>query len=773
MFESLFNYPLVVWREAALVFDTRWPLWALVALGALIPLVILVSVWGRSLSATRKAVIWTLQSLCAIIVLFMLWQPTLLVSIAERGENTVAWLIDNSNSMLLTDTDSSEQSEAASSRLAAASKAVEQITDGESSEFSTDLYTVGRELTSVGSMAELNSALTSRKTNLADGLDLLLSTVNDTALAAVVLLSDGADNAQQFDSAWWKNLQAAGIPVHTIGIGQGPHPDDLELAEVIVPSSVQPGTVLKARLRIRHAKAGTARVRVSAGKNLLAAIDVLLPADVSQSIHTVSFPSGGSGVRQLEFSVEGVVADSLESTSTSSDPILANNRQPRILRVMDSPKRVLYVEGEPRWEYKFLRRAVNNEPSIDLVSLLRTSPNKFYRQGVESADELADGFPTSREALFRYDAIIIGSFDAVELSTEQQAALRDFVSIRGGSLLLLGGRHGLADGGWGRSVTAAALPVVLNSRVDEKTFSRTRSQAMPTLTGFRTPWLRLNDDELSNRRAWQELPLLADTQSVGQPKSGAVTLLERVALETPLSRPEALLVMQRYGKGRSAVLGTSGTWRWQMSLPSEDDRHERFWTQFLGALVENSTAPLSVSTDHPVVRDSATTSLVLDAYNSDFSPVQRSAYPVRLTSSDGMISTVLLQADTENPGRFTGNVPVRGDGAFSISATALMEDASSTIEPYKVEQWWVAETDNAESYNSQLNAELLQRIAQVSGGTYLALADIDQLKNILSTENAALKRESRLPLWNMPFLFLCLIVLKGLEWSLRLKWKRL
>lgn len=773
MFELLFNYPLVIWREATLVFDTGWPVWLLVALSLLMALVILGTVWKRSLTATRKTTIWVLQTVAASIVLFMLWQPSLLVAISERGENTIAWVVDNSNSMLRADVEISGQSDPSLSRYEAASTAVAEITKGEASEFSANLYTLGKQLSSVDTLAKLTNAPMSTKTNLADGLDVLLSTVSDKALAAVVLLSDGADNAQRLDSNWWRDLQAAGVPVHTVGIGQGQHPNDLELADVVIPDGVQPNTVINARLRIRHSLGGSARVRITAGNNLLAAVDVQLPSDVRQSIHTVPFPSGSSGVRQLEFSIESTPADNSDLAPDSVDPIPENNRQPRILKVMDSPKRILYVEGEPRWEFKFLRRAIDNEPSINLVSLLRTSPNKFYRQGVESANELAGGFPVTREELFRYDAVIVGSIDAAELSTEQQAALRDFVSLRGGSLLMLGGRHGLADGGWGRSVTAAALPVVLNSRRNTKTFNRIRSLAMPTLAGFRTPWLQLNDDPRLNARAWQELPALADAQSVGQPKPGAITLLDRVSMGTQLAANEPLLVMQRYGKGRSAVFGTSGTWRWQMSLPSDDDTHERFWSQFLWAMVSDSTPPISLSIDYPVVRDSDTTSVSLTAYNPDFSPVQEASYPVRFTSSEGVVSTVQLSADTTNPGRFAGTVPVGGNGAFSVSATTSFDGESPTNQPFSVEQWWVGESDNAESYEGQLNSDFLQRIAEVTGGTYLALADVNKLKSVLTTENAALKRESRLPLWTMPFLFLCLMLLKGTEWLLRLRWKRL
>ncbi|MGK0282396.1 MAG: hypothetical protein ACI82O_001932, partial [Patiriisocius sp.] len=217
MFELLFNYPLIIWREATLVFDTSWPPWLLVALGLLMALAILASVWSRSLGVARKITVWALQSVAASVVLFMLWQPNLLVAISERGENTVAWVVDNSNSMLRADVGTVGQGDSPLTRFVAAGNAVEKMSKSEASEFSADLYTLGKELKNIDSLAELRSAPMSAKTNLADGLTVLLNTVNDTALAAVVLLSDGADNAQQIDSDWWRKLQAAGVPVHTVG----------------------------------------------------------------------------------------------------------------------------------------------------------------------------------------------------------------------------------------------------------------------------------------------------------------------------------------------------------------------------------------------------------------------------------------------------------------------------------------------------------------------------------------------------------------------------
>ena len=251
--------------------------------------------------------------------------------------------------------------------------------------------------------------------------------------------------------------------------------------------------------------------------------------------------------------------------------------------------------------------------------------------------------------------MIIGSLEAAELSTEQQAALRDFVSVRGGTLLMLAGRKGLADGGWARSVTAAALPVELDRALDAETYQRTRAKVRPTLAGLRTPWLELDTEAQSNREAWETLPEIADNQSLGTPKPGAVVLLE--VLDSNGSNARPLLVWQRYGRGNSAVMGSSGTWRWQMRLNSEDQRHEKFWQGLLKQLVQDTTPRLSVSTDSPIIRDSDSAELNLLAYNADFSTVDQNALSVEITRPDGGKEIVSVRRLDDQRGHFVGSIP--------------------------------------------------------------------------------------------------------------------
>lgn len=766
MIEWLFHYPISTWREAELGFDSGWPL-PLLGLSIAVALVLIfLSLWARPLGKRRRLMVFALQGFVAAVLLTMLWQPVLELDVAEQGENTVAWIVDTSQSMQTQDVLASRNSTAnAQTRLEAAGSVIDTVAVSSEAEFDAALYSQGSALQSISSSEELAVIEPSSRTDVGNGLDELLGTVVQNALAAVVLLSDGSDNSDAMDAQWWQRLSAAGVPVHTVGIGRIKHPSDIQLSDIVIADQAVPNTQITVGLDISHAVGGSARIRAFSGRELIAAQDIELPADVEKSIHEVSIPTGDAGIRQLRFDIS--------SNDELIDPDRTNNTQSRVLRVSESPQRILYVEGEPRWEYKFLRRALENNPDVEIVSLLRTSPNKFYRQGVRDANELADGFPASREELFRYDAVIIGSLEAAELSTQQQLSLRDFVSVRGGSLMMLAGRHGLADGGWGRSVVAAALPVILDARLAAQTFKRERAQVVPTVSGLRTRWLALDDSPSTNLAAWEGLPELADWQSVGNVKPGAVVLLEHIKLDPGGASTEPLLVSQRYGKGMSVVLGTSGTWRWQMGLDSSDQRHEVFWRQLATMLVNGVVPRISITTSKPVYRDSDSATLSVDAFTAEYKPLRQASLPVQMTLPDGSSKTLSLQADPKQPGRYAATVDTPQDGPYTINAMTPLGGESPDSSPVTGEHWWISESGTAESFDNVQQQDFLKRVADVTGGSYLNFSDVDGLIQVLAQNNAALKREISLPLWNIPFLFLCLLAAKALEWVLRLRWKRL
>src|SRR5690606_38970938 len=205
---------------------------------------------------------------------------------------------------------------------------------------------------------------------------------------------------------------------------------------------------------IRHDAGGTARIKVYDGDTFLSTTEVELDPTQSSTMAFIDVEVEEPGQLDLRFTLDPL----------NGERSLANNSRASVVDVPEARYRILYVEGEPRWEYKFLQRALSDDPSIQLSTLLKVTPNKFYRQGIDNPEELADGFPTERHELFAYDALMIGSMNVAAFTAEQQQMIRDFVSERGGSLLMLAGLNGLGLGGWGESVVSEVLP----SRLDQQ-----------------------------------------------------------------------------------------------------------------------------------------------------------------------------------------------------------------------------------------------------------------------------------------------------------------
>jgi len=756
MFEFFLKYPSSTWRHADFVWTSGWPVAGLLLCLLIAIIIIGVTLFRQQLSAPKRFTLGMLQFVALALGLAMLWKPALRIELMQAGENSVAYLLDTSKSMLSDDGGNVSRIEDAASLLKDERLIKNDLFDASVYSVADNLTVLNLPLTDLAVSVENTGDRSAIATSLSD----VLESVNDQALAAVVVLSDGADNASELSSEWWQVIKAAGVPVHTVGFGKTVVANDVELSDVFMDGQAGENTSVSARLRIVHNGHTTVRVRVEAGDELLHAQNLELDPAQSESTHSIEFSSGDAGVRDLQFSL-----------STSGDEAnTINNAQQRILNVADNPKRVLYVEGEPRWEYKFIRRALHSFNDVEVVSLLRTSPNKFYRQGVQSAEELVDGFPKTREALFKYSAIIIGSLEAAELSTEQQANLRDFVSERGGSLLMIAGRQGLGDGGWGRSAVAAALPVKLTSKTNARDYERTRVSAQPTTQGLRTPWLRLATSDDENALVWSQLPELNDVQPVGDVKPGSTVLL---ATQTG-ARSSPLLVWHRYGQGQSYVLGTSGTWRWQMSLPAENQWHELFWQQLLSHLTAGSLPQLSVDNAQGVYRDTDNIPIAVTARAADFQPLESGELVVNVTTPSGLQKPVRLTADIDQPGRFVGSVEATEDGPYAVAVSSPNSgEAHLPATDLGIQRWWVKESGTAEQFDTGLHREFLQRVSAATGGRYLDAANKDELAEVLSSQNAGITREELLPLWNMPLLFVLMFVAKMVEWLLRLRWKRL
>jgi uncharacterized membrane protein len=743
----LFKYSRATFERSELVFASGWPLWLLIALIAAAAVAIGVSLARRKLglSVLKLATFGVLQTLLIGALLTLAWRPALVTQTLRPQENSVAVLVDTSGSMLYGD--------GQRSRLQEAVDGLEQRALPElESKFDVNLFSFAGDLVEMPSL-ELVPA-PGPVTHIGDALLSVLRGAQSGAIASIVLVSDGADNSSTLDAAEIAEIASFGVPVHTVGVGAETTPRDLELEDVKLPATGLPGSTVTAQVSIRHSGASLAQLKVYDGDAILASEQIQLPNTTGVTTRWVDIDVGKAGVRDLTFALDALPGE----TNT------INNSRLRPMEVPEQRRHILYIEGEPRWEYKFIRRTLEEGFAVRVASLLKTTPNKFYRQGVESADELTDGFPTDELKLFSYDALMIGSFEAAALSAEQQDMIREFVGRRGGSLLMMGGRRGLADGGWGATSVAEALPAQL-PMLEGPSFERNPAKAKLTAAGRASALTRLAASEEENVKSWGELPDLADFQHIAEPKPGAEVLLEADIN----GRTEPLLVHERYGLGNSYILATGGTWRWQMQLPHEDQRHETFWRQLLQGLATSAPQAVTLTSKQVFYGDESEVTLRAEVRDKSFKPASDATVSVEVSDGMGPPSTIEMQPVPGEPGVYQTAYETTHTGIFRFAATAKSGDDVLGTARYAVRR----EDGVAEHYHTQQNRPLLERLAAATGGKYFSLADVAGLPEAVSFSDAGSVERTVLDLWNMPIIFLLLLALKAGEWLLRLYWGRL
>ncbi len=748
MFEFFFKYPLSVFSKGQLVLLGSWPRWLLVLLilaaaGGLAGLLLAHKArFTKALQGYRRAVLWALDWALLALLLLLLWQPAISITALKQNQNIIAVVVDDSRSMGLKDTGDTRQQEAVRLLEGGLLKDLQ-------SRYQVRMYRLGSTVERVDSLTQLTAQQPS--TQIGRGLQQLADEAATLPIGAIVLVSDGADNAGGIDLQTTTELQRRRLPVNTIGFGRTELVSDVELEGFEVSNKALEGSRLEAQITIRQNGFGGkhARLNLSGSGKVLASRDIVL-SGTGKQVEPLEFNAGPGGVKSLE-----VRLDPLEGETN-----LENNKLTRVLLVTSGKHRILYVEGEPRWEYKFIRRAVDDDPAISVVSMLRTTQNKIYRQGISSPEELAEGFPSKPEDLFEYEGLILGSVEEAFFTPGQSQAIKDFVDRRGGGLLFLAGRWSLADGGYNVAPFADLLPVQLPNRKD--TFQRNFLAAELTDAGRRSLLCRIDDDADKSNSHWEILPYLANYQDPGFPKPGAVVL----ANVDSGGKRLPLLVTENYGRGRSGVFATAGSWRWRMQQPLGDVSQETFWRQLLRWVVGATPTRVVASTPNANLQDEGHLQLRAEVRDLQYEPASDAQVEAKIIHPDGSSETVALHPEPLSAGVYAADWQAQQTGSYVAEVTAhqagkvLGKDALT----------FRREDGQAENFHREQNKELLSKLAEQTGGKYYSPSDAKALTREISFSEAGITGRETKEIWDMPFVFLLVLGLKSTEWLLRRRW---
>ncbi|HUA60493.1 MAG TPA: glutamine amidotransferase [Verrucomicrobiae bacterium] len=749
MFELLFKYPASLFHKGHFVLLTPWPVW-LLAVAILAAAGLLFWHVRRNhgmLGGVRPIAIWLLESAMVAVILFLLWHPALSVATLRPQQNVVAVLVDDSRSMSINDS--------SGTRETAAKKVLQDgLLKSLSDKFQVRLYKFGAEADRIQKDDQL--AGTQPATRLGDTLEQVMAESSSMPLGAVVVLSDGADNSGGISLDTVAAIRRERIPVHTIGFGREQPDKDVEVEDVVLPARALPQSKLSAVVTLQSygVKGQKAHLTVKDGGKLLASREIVMRGDGDLQTETLVFNCGDAGPKSFEIGVDPV----------GGEQNTVNNRVTRLVDVEKRVPRILYVEGEPRWQFKFIRRALDDYKQIELVTMLRTTQNKLYRQGTPDppeAHELEDGFPSKPEELFRYQALIFGSVEASYFTPTQQQLIHDFVDRRGGGVLFSGGRAALSDGGYQNSPLADLLPVQLLPTTG--TFHRDFTPVELTGEGADSVICRLDDDPARNRARWANMPMTADWQEVGERKPGAVVLLESAPKGR---RKNPLLVTENYGRGRTMLLSTGGAWRWRMWLMHDDNTSAMFWQQVFRYLVTDTPGQVSTTTPKQMLSDTSRVPIRVDVRDKEFKPVANAKVQARFTNPDGSTATLELTPKPLEEGVYVGEYDAEKPGTYvaDVLAGRDQEEIGHDMLTFR------REDGVAESFHTSQNRDLLEKLSDQTGGRYYKPDQASKLAEDITYSEAGITARETRDLWDMPALFLLVLAIRAAEWLLRRKW---
>ena len=286
-----------------------------------------------------------------------------------------------------------------------------------------------------------------------------------------------------------------------------------------------------------------------------------------------------------------------------------------------------------------------------------------------------------------------------------------------------------------------------------------------TAEGVDSPITQILDDPEKNAQRWKKLTYLADYEDAGSPKPGATVLAELHAGRRKLP----LLVTQNYGHGRTAILATGGTWRWQMSEALGDPSHDLFWQQLLRWLVAESPGPVVASMPERLLMDEGQVQLIAQVRDRQFQQAANAHVTAHIVGPDNMNAMVDLTPSANTPGLYQTEWTAEKSGPYLAEVVAESAD-SQPQELGRDVVTFQREDGVAENFHTEQNRQLLEQLAKETGGRYWKPSELKNLPRDISYSEAGISVRNIKELWDMPIVLLLLLGLPTAEWLLRRKW---
>jgi len=815
------------------------PFWSWTALTAGLGTAALLTVLARGerdlVSRKVWGFLWSLRLLAAGLLALLLAEPVVGRVVREPAKGRVIVAVDVSNSMATVDPDR-PPTEAA--RLKAALNAdvsstsrreiVRRFLERPQSpltkldeEHDLEYFAFAESTTPTaksGLLEQLAAKLHSASGNATDWRPVLAEAArkgssDEPPRVAVVLIGDGRFHPSNLAGTQMlgadetpEKLARMKIPVFSLLVGSEAAPRDLAVAGLLVPETafLDDTAPVEAKLVVNGFRGRDVAVTLTAnppGKAPYTSIQTIRPAtDLASPIVRFQLPLTVPGVVPLRVAIAAVAP---EPEPQRAEARLDNNQAEQSIEVIGDPARVLLIDGEPRWEFRYLRNALARDPHVRVEAVVPHQPALVLPSdragGTDPSAKISKvpdlptypmnlpalGDPEKDDPLSRFDAIILGDVAPADIPVGFWERLESHVAERGGTLIIVPGpRHWREL--WGEAAARSSIPRALTpltglraATIDESLIDPDRPSLPPGIPVVPTPealaeqsaWPMFRIRETSTledvSKLWADLPR-QPWALIGRLKPGATALAAALG-----SGGETVIASQRFGLGRVLWMGIDGTWRWRYRVG--DALHHRFW----GQTVRWASASGKLTGGDDRVRFGATRTRVeegdpvrIRARISE-TPTNLPAQPIlaaRVASLDdrtgaGSETLIALRPLAGQPQTFEGKTPPLAPGRYSIRVEApTLGEYRGTKASFQVVPRFSGEKVELAASRTQL-----ERLAQATGGQVVDDDEAERLVDLLRpfARSTTVPRFRVISLWDQPATILVFLAIVSADWVVR------
>ena len=788
MFEKIMKYPIDVFREGNFSFGVSLPG---LLIAVLLVALIAATIWSYRTTQRRirrgfRGFLIFLRAVVLCLLAFCLLKPLLTIYQTNPDDSYLLVMVDQSKSMQITDAADSE------TRLRRANDLLfseeEGLLEKLNAKFKVRLF--GFDTTAKRIPSEVLTSAEGESTDIPQALNEALDDLQGIPLSGAVLLTDGVDRSGIDITKFAMQIRERKLPIHTIGVGSEEGTPDLEIVKLDVPRTAEEDFPVEIWATVKRKGFNGEKVTLQLTNNgrilktepvdmdegtswipQLGGTDTT--SDVTTKRVSLKFTPRQAGTQKFE------VHASLEETET----VPQNNTKTFLLKIAPTKRvKILFVDGKPRHEFAYTKRALKRDPNIQLTERVLTSTSSDY---MGTRTEMAHDFgfyPDDKDTLFDFDAIILGNVDASEFTAMQLENTVEFVRTRGGGLLMLGGSRSLGNHELAKSYIntpiAQCLPVELELGSPPVPLPTRRTRLTPgsrfstqnkgyklqlTPEGKVENLMALADNPVENLKRWTNLTHLIGYSKVKRAKAGTLVLAEHPTERNKFGN-RILIATHNYNAGRVMVFTPHTSWRWQMFKESlDDDSHERFWRQVARWL---TTAPkehikLDITKTTYTLKEPVV--IEVTATDEQFQLTNNAKIRAVIIDEAGKRKKLKLEQVLGEDGRYTARFIPNRYGEYTVTAAGTLggEHLGEQQTLFEVKASY------AEFSNTELNVALLKTLAEGSGGKYYAMEKAPQLVNQIPIVESATSKITDVDIWDIPLIFGAVIVLLGFEWFLR------